>query len=53
MCVRLHGLTYRHLVDTVCDTLAWYNMTGAANLKSGLAAADEIGVLEAWRTSHL
>ncbi len=46
------GLTCRHLADTARDTLAWYNSAGRPKLKTGLDAADEAGVLEAWRTAH-
>ena len=46
------GLTFRQLADTARDTLAWYTVRGDSNLKSGLAAADEADVLEAWRKSQ-
>lgn len=45
------GLTVRHLSDTAASTLAWYR-AAPRNLKSGLAPADEISVLEAWWTSQ-
>jgi len=45
------GLTCRHLADTARDTLAWYTATGRSDLRSGLTAADEADVLEAWRRS--
>jgi 2'-hydroxyisoflavone reductase len=45
------GLTFRHLSDTAASTLAWYR-AAPRNLKSGLTPADEVTVLEAWRTSQ-
>jgi nucleoside-diphosphate-sugar epimerase len=46
------GLTVRPLPDTARDTLAWYVAAGSPPLTSGMNAADEAVVLEAWRTSH-
>jgi 2'-hydroxyisoflavone reductase len=46
------GLTARHLADTAASTLTWYDAS-PWKLKSGLTAADEVSVLEAWRTSQV
>jgi nucleoside-diphosphate-sugar epimerase len=46
------GLRSRPLSATARDTLEWYAATGAPELRSGLAAAAEAVVLEAWHTSH-
>jgi 2'-hydroxyisoflavone reductase len=46
------GLITRPLSDTARATLDWYTAAGSPVLKSGITAADEVVVLEAWRTSH-
>jgi nucleoside-diphosphate-sugar epimerase len=45
------GLTCRRLADTAASTLSWYN-AAPRSLKTGLDAADEARVVEAWRTSQ-
>src|SRR5712691_6078509 len=46
------GLTGRHPSNTARTTREWYTMEEVSNLNSRAVHADDVGVLEAWRTSH-
>jgi 2'-hydroxyisoflavone reductase len=46
---RATGLTFRPLIETTRDTLAWLPQRGAQEWRAGLARDKERALLEEWR----